>query len=70
MSDDPNKRHQDARTVSAQPWEIDYVVNQLKVEFPLRTTQEVRQAVLDSKKEIEPSEDRQKVIDHAKSKLR
>lgn len=69
MSDDPTKKHQDARTISSQPWEIDYAVKELKVEFPQRTGQEVRQAVVDGKKEAEPSEDRQKVMNLARAKL-
>jgi len=69
MSDDPHKKQQDARTVSRQPWEIDYAVNVLRVKFPDRTADEVRRAVQDAKKEVEPSEDRQKVMERAASKL-
>lgn len=70
MADDPNKKHIDARFVSSQPWEIEYVVDRLQSQFPNLTRQTIRDVVLDSKREIEPSEDRQKLMDRAASKLR
>lgn len=64
------QKHIYARTVSSQPFEIDYAVGKLQAEFPGTSLEVIRQAVIAAKKEVEPLEDCDKIMQRAATKLR
>lgn len=58
MADDPNKKHIDSWFVSSQPYEYDYFKSTMKKAFPLKSDDEIAQAILSCRKAITPSEGR------------
>jgi hypothetical protein len=69
MSDDPNKRHNDGWYVSSQPYEYDYFKKKIKEEFPAKSDDEVAAAILACRKQIAPSEGREKLSECVRKKL-
>ena len=60
--DDPTKKKQDGHTVSWQPYEIDYVVDKISKAKPRYTREQIRTAVENCKRAIQPSEGRDKLM--------
>lgn len=70
MADDPNKKHVDSWFVSSQPHEYDYFKSQIDKEFPLKTSDEVANAILACRKQLAPSEGREKLKECVRKRLR
>jgi len=71
MSDSPNKRgRQDRQTVSGQTHEIGYAISKVAQANPGTDRTKVAKAVFEARKEIAPSEGRQKLMAAAQKKLR
>jgi hypothetical protein len=66
MRDKPFK---DARTVSWQAQEIDYVQKQLKKELPGKRVQQIQSAIDQCKRYIQPLEGREKLLACVREKL-
>ena len=69
MADDPHKKHEDGWFVSSQPHELEYFQKQMAEEFPNVSGQQVAAAIAACRKEIQPSEGRQKLIECVRRKL-
>ena len=67
--DDPTKKKQDAHTVSWQSYEIDYVVDSVSKAKPQYTREQIRAAVENCKRAIQPSEGRTKLMACVNAKL-
>lgn len=62
MADDPNKRHQDGWTVSfVQTYEYDYFKRKIKEAFSTKSDDAINDAILACRKEVAPSEGREKL---------
>ena len=62
MADDPNKRHQDGWTVSfVQTYEYTYFKDAIAKEFPGRPEDAVNTAIMECRREVAPSEGREKL---------
>lgn len=70
MADDPNKKHVDGWFVSSQPHEYDYFKTQLQNEFPLKSGDQVADAILECRKQIAPSEGRERLKECVRRRLR
>jgi hypothetical protein len=70
MADDPNKRHQDSFTVSWQSHEIEYVKGVVRRDFPAKTDRQIADAIEQCKRQIQPSEGREKLMACIRQKLR
>lgn len=71
MADDPNKRHQDGWTVSfVQTYEYNYFRSEMQKEFPFKTESEIDSAMMECRREIAPSEGREKLKDCVRRRLR
>ena len=60
-----NKTSRDRNLVSDEPWEVEYIHKQ----FPNTTHAEVEAALEDCKRELNGSEDRDKIMQCMRSKL-
>ena len=69
MAEKRNKKRKDARAVSEQPQTIDWVVSKLCEAYRHHAPEVIRQVVHESKMELEPSEDREKLLSRAAFKL-
>ena len=69
MADDPNKKHVDSWFVSSQPYEYEYFKTTIKKAFPLKSDDEVAQAILSCRKAI-ASEGRAKLTECVNKRLR
>lgn len=69
MADDPKKRFDDRHTVSWQPHEMDYVRNQVRRELPQKRAQQIQRAIDLCKRQIQPSEGRDKLMACIREKL-
>ena len=69
MADDPNKRHVDSWFVSSQPHEYEYFKKQMMAEFPHVSEDMVASTILSCRKQISPSEGREKLKNCVRSKL-
>jgi hypothetical protein len=70
MADDPNKKHIDGWFVSSQSYEYDYFKKTMKDEFPSKSDDTVADAILKCRKELAPSEGREKLKDCVRKRLR
>jgi hypothetical protein len=70
MADDPNKKHVDSWFVSTQPYEYGYFKTTIMKAFPLKSDDEVAQAILSCRKAIAPSEGRAKLTECVNKRLR
>lgn len=69
MADDPNKKHEDGWFVSSQPHELAYFKKTIQTEFPNSSEGDVDRAIAACRKEIQPSEGRQKLTECVRKKL-
>ena len=69
MADDPNKKHVDSWFVSSQQYEYDYFKKTMKDEFPGKSDDQVAEAILKCRKELAPSEGREKLQECVRKKL-
>ena len=60
----------DQRLVSEQSHEIDYVVDRLSEQFPKQDRGDLRRLVLEAKRNIQPSENRERVMEEARRLIR
>jgi hypothetical protein len=70
MADDPKKKHEDGWFVSSQPHEYAYFKKTIEDEFPNSSKDEVERAIAACRKEIQPSEGREKLTECVRDKLR
>lgn len=70
MADDPNKKHVDSWFVSSQPYEYDYFKSQIEKEFPANSGDAVAEAILACRKQLQPSEGREKLKECVRKRLR
>ena len=70
MTDDPNRRHVDGWFVSSQPHEYSYFLRQMEAEFPRSSEEKVAQAIFECRKQISPSEGREKLKVCVRNKLK
>jgi hypothetical protein len=70
MADDPNKRHVDSWFVSSQPYEYDYFRRTIAEEFPRASEAAVNEAILSCRKQLAPSEGREKLKACVRQKLK
>lgn len=59
----------DRNLVSKEPYEIRYVVDKLAAEYPRIDRSDLQRLVLEGKREIEPSEDREKLMETARRRI-
>jgi hypothetical protein len=60
----------DRRLVSEEPHEIDYVVDRLAGEFPKLERSDLRRQVTEAKRNIQPSESRELLMQEARRLIR
>ena len=70
MADDPNKTHVDSWFVSTQPWEIDHFIDAMQGEFPGKRRDEISAALMACRRQLAPSEGREKLKDCVRKRLR
>lgn len=70
MADDPNKKHVDGWFVSTQEHEYNYFKSQIQSEFPSKSSDEVARAILECRKQLAPSEGREKLKECVRKRLR
>ena len=70
MSDDPNKKHVDSWFVSSQLHEYEYFKTTIKKNFPMKSDDEVAQAILYCRKTLAPSEGRARLTECVNRRLR
>ena len=70
MSDNPHLTGQDRRTVSSQPHETASFVEAIQREFLDHPHEAIMEALDECRKEIAPSEDRQKLAECVRARLR
>lgn len=72
MSDNKKKIGKPDRNLISfkQKYEFDYAVRQLQKQFPEETKKEVKEALIEAAKKIEPSEGREKIMRQARKNLR
>jgi len=70
MADDPIKKHVDGWFVSSQLHEYEYFKTTIKKGFPMKSADEVAQAILSCRKAIAPSEGRVKLTECVNKRLR
>jgi|GEM_PF-3341672 len=59
----------DRNLVSSEPYEIRYVVDKLSAEFPQIDRADLQRIVWEGKKDIEPSEDREKLMEVVRHRI-
>lgn len=69
MADDPKKKHEDGWFVSSQPYELAYFKKTIQGEFPNSSEADIDRAIAACRKEIQPSEGRQKLTECVRKKL-
>lgn len=69
MADDPNKTHVDGWFVSTQPHEYQYFKDSIKKKRPSKSDDAVNDAILSCRKQIAPSEGRDKLTECVLNKL-
>lgn len=71
MTDDKSKQgYQDDNLISfKQNYEVDYAVRQLQKQFPEETKKEIKEALFDAAKQVDPSEGREKIMRLARKTL-
>jgi hypothetical protein len=70
MADDPNKRHVDSWFVSSQQHEYDYFRRTMAEEFPGASEAALNDAILSCRKQLAPSEGREKLKACVRQKLK
>lgn len=72
MADDKKKvGRQDDNLISfKEKYEVDYAVNQLKKQFPDETKKDIKEALFDAAKQVDPSEGREKIMRLARKELK
>lgn len=72
MSDDKKKIGKPDRNLISfkEKYEVSYAVKQLQKQFPDETKQEVKNALIEAAKKVEPSEGREKIMKEARKNLR
>ena len=71
MADNKNKiGRQDRNLISfKENYEVDYAVKQLQKQFPDETKKDVKDALFDAARKVEPSEGREKIMRLARKYL-
>ena len=72
MGDDKKKvGRQDDNLISfKQKYEVDYAIKQLQKQFPEQPKKDVKDALIDAAKKINPSEGREKIMKEARKNLK
>lgn len=70
MADDPNLKHVDSWFVSSQAHEYNYFKTQMQNEFPSKSSDDVANAILACRKQLAPSEGREKLKECVRRRLR
>lgn len=53
-----------------EKYEVDYAVKQLKKEFPQETKKEVKDALIEAAKKVDPSDGRENIMKEARKNLK
>jgi hypothetical protein len=69
MADDPTKKREDGWFVSKQSHEYNYFKGVIKKEFPGAGDEAIENAIATCRKEIQPSEGREKLTECVRKKL-
>lgn len=71
MSDDKKKTKEDRNFIAfKEAYEVDYAVNQLKKQFPEETKAEIKKALFNAARKVQPSEGREKVMRLTRKELK
>jgi len=72
MSDDKTKIGKADRNLISfkQKYEVNYAVKQLQKQFPDETKKEVKDALVNAAKKVDPSEGREKIMREARKNLK
>jgi hypothetical protein len=72
MSDNKKNIGQPDRNLISfkENYEVDYAVNQLKKQFPEETKKDIKDALFQAAKKVEPSEGREKIMKLVRKNLR
>ncbi len=71
MTDNKKKVKEDRNLISfKENYEVSYAVNQLKKQFPDETKADIKEALFDAAKDVNPSEGREKIMRIVRRELR
>lgn len=70
MSDNPHLTGQDRRTLSSQPHEIETFISAMQREFLDHPREAIMEALTECRQEISPSDDRERLTECVRARLR